>query len=109
MQAHREVSTRQGKAKGMKGQRQAQAEEGVWQRLISLTPPRKVGGSEVAPSPSFGGPLGICVGSGADGQACRYADSGSARNELAANAGALCHVSAKNLVGETQYWKVPHI
>ena len=29
--------------------------------------------------------------------------------ELAGNARALCHVSAKKLVGETQYWKVPHI
>ena len=29
--------------------------------------------------------------------------------ELAADATALCHVSAKKLVGETQYWKVPHI
>ena len=29
--------------------------------------------------------------------------------ELAPDATALCHVSAKKLVGETQYWKVPHI
>ena len=38
-----------------------------------------------------------------------HADSRSARNELVANARALCHVSTKKLVGETQYWKVPHI
>ena len=65
--------------------------------------------ARLLPSPSFGGPLGIRLANGADGQAWRHADSGSARNKLAANAGALCHVSAKKLVGETQYWKVPHI
>ena len=35
--------------------------------------------------------------------------TGSAGSELAGNARALCHVSVKKLVGETQYWKVPHI
>ena len=74
-----------------------------------MTPPRSVDGGEVAPSSIVGRQLGIWLASGVDGDACRHADLGSARNKLAANASALGHVSAKKLVGETQYWKVPHI
>ena len=74
-----------------------------------MTHPRSVDGGAVAPSPFFGGRLGISLANGVGGDAWRHADSGSTGNELVANTKALCHVSAEKLVGETQYWKVPHI
>ena len=84
-------------------------EEGVWRHLVSLTPPRSVNGGEIAPLPIFGGQLRIRLVSEVDGDAWRHIDLGSAERELAANTRVLCHVSAKKLVGETQYWKVLHI
>ena len=84
-------------------------EEEVWLHLILLTHSKSVDSGMVAPSPFFSWRLRISVASGVGGDAWRHVDSGSMGNELAANAKALCHVSAKKLVGETQYWKVPHI
>ena len=62
-----------------------------------------LGGGELAPSPIFGRQLGMWLATGVGGDSCRHADSRSGGNGLVANAKAFCHVSAKKLVGETQY------
>ena len=72
-------------------------------------PPKSIDGGEVAPSSIVGRQLGIWLASRVNGDTYRHADLGSAKNKLATNASALDHVNAKKLVGETQYWKVPHI
>ena len=54
-----------------------------------LTHPRSVDSGEVAPSPIFGGRLGISLAIRVGGDAWRDADLGRAGNELATNAKAL--------------------
>ena len=66
-------------------------------------PPRSIDGGEVAPSLIVGGQLGIWLANGVDGDACKHADLGSAKNKLAINASALGHVSPKN------WWEKPNI
>ena len=63
-----------------------------------LTHPRSVDGGEVAPSPFSGGRLGISLASGVGGDAWKHADSGSAGNELAANAKALKRKFKDNVI-----------
>ena len=49
-------------------------------------PPRSVDGGEVAPSPIFGGQLGILLASGVGGDTWRHTNSESVGNELAPRA-----------------------